>query len=179
MLTLHPPSNRERLTSMLAILLLSLSCVDAGHPVNVVLNNGRVSFAATAATARDILRAWACAGNVDIVNIDKVSGPELTLSLDDVPEEQALDMLLRANGGYLARRRANASSSVGSSQFDRIVVLQATAPANQIATSPAPATPTGPSVSQDDASFVVRRVIGPDGTPVPDDQEDAPPAPPR
>jgi hypothetical protein len=55
------------------------------------------------------------------VNADRILGGPLTLELTDLPEQQALDILLRAVSGYLAAPRpvpvANASV------FDRIVVM--------------------------------------------------------
>jgi len=48
-------------------------------------------------------------GQTRIVNVDRLSGPPVSIELTNVPEAQALDTLLRAVSGYLAapsRRRA-------------------------------------------------------------------------
>jgi hypothetical protein len=120
----------------------------------------------------------------------------LTLKLENVPEEQALDTLLRSVSGYLAQRRVTTAGS-SASTFDRIVILPApaaAAPATIAAPQPGargpnampvfpqaprPAAPPGmqppeaPSGIQQGPG--VTRLIGPDGRPVEDDQADAPP----
>ena len=48
-----------------------------------------------------ILAEWARRGRTTIVNGERVPGPPVTLELQDVPEQQALDIVLRSVSGYL------------------------------------------------------------------------------
>ena len=59
------------------------------------MQNGRVSLVAKDATVRQILAEWARVGQTKIVNVERVPGGPVTLELTNVPEAQALDVLLR------------------------------------------------------------------------------------
>jgi hypothetical protein len=98
--------------------------------VQLTIQNGHVSLVAREATVRQILAEWARVGQTKIVNGDRVPGGPVTLQLTDVPEQQALDILLRSVSGFVAAPRAIAIANA--SRFDRIVVMP---------TSSAPATP--------------------------------------
>jgi hypothetical protein len=176
-------------------------------PVQFAVGDGRVSLVAVNATAAQIFAAWSRAGGVLIVNAERIQGTLVTLTLENVPEEQALDTLLRPVSGYLARRRALATTT--GSMFDRIVILPTPAPPRPV-TSPAPTAPSAPTfrpagvfpqgqppntngipqpASQPGTAQApaapngiplgpgVTRLIGPDGQPVEDDQAGAPPTP--
>jgi hypothetical protein len=93
--------------------------------VQVTLQNGRVSIVAKDATVRQILTEWARVGQTQILNVDKIPGAPVTLELTNVPEAEALDVLLRSISGYMAAPRAVMAANV--SQFDRIVVMPTTA----------------------------------------------------
>lgn len=149
--------------------------------VQLSLRDGRLTLVAIDTTAARIFEAWSRIGGVQVLNAERMPATPLTLTIQDVPEEQALDTLLRAVTGYMARRRTTPAD--GTSIFDRIIILPTlagTRPATtaapaplapgRVATPPAsPATfPQGPGVG---------RLIGPDGQPMDDDQADAPPAP--
>jgi hypothetical protein len=168
--------------------------------VQLSLHDGRISIVADRATAAQILQAWGRQGDVTIVNADSVPAVPLTLRLDEMPEEQALDVLLRSAGGYLARRRESPASG---SVFDRIVITP-TASASTgnaqfgpPAAAPPPAAfpPPPPPVAMPASAGVaaqpsfpaaaappqgipvspgVVRLVGPDGQPLADDQGDAP-----
>ena len=57
-----------------------------------------------------------------MTGLEKLAGSPLTLELIDVPEKQALEILLRSVAGYIAAPRAvMASASV--SRFDRLALL--------------------------------------------------------
>jgi hypothetical protein len=126
----------------------------ASADVQLSMANGRVSIVATDATVRQILTEWARVGQTKIVNVERIPGGPLTLELTDVPEDQALDLLLRSVSGYLAAPRpmmvANAS------RFDRIIVMPTSAtprqPAAAVAsTAPPPMFNTMPQPADDDA----------------------------
>jgi hypothetical protein len=186
-----------RLFLPLLFLLGSTSLLRA-DTVQLSLHDGRVSIVADRATAAQILQAWGRQGGVTIVNVDSVPAVPLTLRLDDMPEEQALDVLLRAAGGYLARRR---ESPANGSVFDRIVITPtaSTAAGNAQFGAPAASAPAAVSPSAAPPLAVpasaagsaqpfpapaalpqgipvspgVVRLVGPDGQPLADDQGDA------
>jgi len=94
---------------------LTLSFGDAG-----------VTLKAQNVPVRTILTEWARLGGVTIVNGDGVVGPPVTLELENVPERQALDILLRSVSGYMLGSRL--ASTGGASQFDRILILPSSVP---------------------------------------------------
>lgn len=108
-----------------ALALVGFTCAAAAPTayadVQLSIGNGRVSLVAKDATVRQILSEWARIGQTKIVNVERIPGGPVTLELKDMPEDQALDLLLRSISGYLAAPRlmmvANAS------RFDRIVVM--------------------------------------------------------
>jgi hypothetical protein len=93
----------------------------ASAEVRVTVANGRVTIVAKDATLRQILAEWARVGQVKIVNLERIPGGPVTLELPDMPEAQALDVLLRSISGYIAAPREVAVANA--SQFDRIVVV--------------------------------------------------------
>ena len=74
----------------------------ASAEVQLSIQNGRVSLVAKDATVRQILTEWARVGQTKIVNVERIPGGPLTLELNNVPEQEALDILLRSISGYMA-----------------------------------------------------------------------------
>ena len=106
----------------LAVLLLSSALpVGAQQSVKLQFNGGQVTLSAQNAPIRVILAEWARLGGATIVNGDRVAGPPVTLELTDVPERQALDVVLRSVAGYMLAPRPVGKS--GASAFDRILIL--------------------------------------------------------
>ena len=93
--------------------------------VQLTMQNGRVSLVAKDATLRQILTEWARVGQTKIINVERVPGGPVSLEFQNLPEAQALDVLLRTVAGYLAAPRAVATANL--SVFDRIVVMPAAA----------------------------------------------------
>ncbi len=93
---------------------------DAGD-VKLQIRNGRITLQAQDATVREILAEWGRVGNVQIVNAEKVMGTPVTLELQDVPEAQALNIVLRSVSGYMAA--AKAQPTVTASIYDRVVIM--------------------------------------------------------
>jgi hypothetical protein len=88
----------------------------------LTFKDGRVTLKATDASLRQILNEWARLGQTRMTGLEKLTGSPLTLELVDVPEKQALEILLRSVAGYIAAPRAvMASASV--SRFDRLALL--------------------------------------------------------
>jgi hypothetical protein len=105
--------------------------------VKVAMQDGRVSIVAKDATLRQILTEWARVGQTKIVNVERIPGGPMTIELTNIPEQQALDLLLRSVSGYMTAPRAVADAHL--SQFDRVVVMPTSvAPRPAMAAQPAP-----------------------------------------
>ena len=146
----------------IAICLSLVAAGSASAEVKVTLNSGRVSIVAKDATLRQILTEWARVGQTKIVNVERIPGGPMTLELADVPEGQALDVLLRSISGYMAAPRATAIASL--SIFDRVIVMPTIAAPHPAVTAQAPA-----------PVFQQPQFAQP--TPPADDDADQPPAP--
>ena len=115
-----------------------LAASPAFADVKLTMGNGRVTLVAKDVTVRQILTEWARIGQTKIINLERIPGGPVSVELNDVPEAQALDVLLRSVAGYLtAPRRVDAANL---SLFDRIVVMPTSA-APRPAASAAPAPP--------------------------------------
>jgi hypothetical protein len=141
--------------SMLAVSLLAVS--PAAADVQVTMQDGKVSVVAKDATLRQIMAEWARVGQTKVINVDRIPGGPMTLELHGVPEDRALEILMRSLSGYLAAPRAIPSPTL--SKFDRIVVMPTVAaarqPAGAASATPAPVfqqTPTfqPPQVQQEE-----------------------------
>ena len=96
--------------------------------LKLTIGGGRVTLIAEGVPVRTILQEWARLGQSRIVNGEKVLGGPVTLRLVNVPEAQALDIVLRSASGYLAAPRP--VQMANASQFDRIVILATSRPTN-------------------------------------------------
>jgi hypothetical protein len=155
--------------------------VSAADDISLTIHDGRVTVTARDAAISDVLQAWSRAGGTTIVNGEQLRGTRVTVQLVDVPEEQALDVILRQTGGYIARKRATPVAS--GSGFDRVVIMARSSavppPAGPAAVAqPRIAEPEPPPPGEPAEPQSVERLIGPDGLPVPDDQDGVPPPPP-
>lgn len=120
-----------------AIVACLLTASAASADVQVLLNDGRVSIVAKDATVRQILAEWARVGQTKVVNVERIPGGPLTLELTNIPEGQALDVLLKSVSGYMAAPRQIAVGNL--SVFDRIIVMPTAAAAPRPAASAQPA----------------------------------------
>src|SRR6476619_1427577 len=93
----------------------------ASADVSLTMQNGRVSLVAKDATLRQILTEWARVGQTKIVNVERVPGGPVTLDLTDMPEAQALEIVLRSLSGYITAPRPVDVANL--SHFDRIIVM--------------------------------------------------------
>jgi hypothetical protein len=121
-----------------------LAFAPAAHAdVQFSLRNGRVTLVARDATLRQILAEWSRVGKIKVVNLERIPGGPLTLELRDVPEGEALDILLRTLSGYIAAPRTVVVADA--SMYDSISIMPTLAsPAvrtNGAAPGPAPFTP--------------------------------------
>src|SRR5688500_19644164 len=85
------------------------------------IQDGRVTLEAQNVPVRQILAEWARLGGAKIINGEKVAGAPVTLQLADVPERQALDIVLRSVSGYMLAARQTGTE--GLSAFDRLLIL--------------------------------------------------------
>jgi hypothetical protein len=139
----------------------------ASADVRLTMQNGRVSIVAKDATVRQILAEWARVGQTKIVNVDRIPGGPLTLELNNVPEGQALEVLLRSLSGYIAAPRSTDAPTL--SQFDRIIIMPTVASARPAPTSSAPP----PVFNQQQPPVYTPQVAVSDDEP--DDQRPTPP----
>jgi hypothetical protein len=108
----------------------------ASAEVQLSIRNGRLTLTARNATVREILAEWARVGRIRILNGERVPGGPITIQLTDVPEERALEVVLRSVSGYMAAPRRVATD--GASTFERILVLPTSAPPRQATVAPTP-----------------------------------------
>ncbi len=125
-----------RVLSVVAVLLCWVLPLRAQQLVELQFDAGRVTLSAQNVPVRVILAEWARLGGATIVNGERVAGPPVTIELTNVPEPQALDIILRSVAGYMIAPRRAGSNSV--SAFDRILILP---------TSAAPRNPPPPAVA--------------------------------
>jgi hypothetical protein len=113
---------------------------DAGE-LTVTIADGKATILAKDVPVRQILAEWARVGGTRMVNAEKIPGGPVTLQLVEVPEKEALDLLLRSAAGYLAAPRQ--PGTIGSSQYDRVMILATSRPP----ANPAPSTQPRPMVT--------------------------------
>ena len=109
------------LTLSAAALLLWTAQAAQAQQIDLRIENGLVTLDAENAPVSMILSEWARVGATRVVNGELVGGDPVTLQLDDVPEAEALDIVLRGAGGYVIAIRPVGGD--GASVFDRIMVL--------------------------------------------------------
>jgi hypothetical protein len=133
----------------LAALLCGMAVPASAGDLKLTMNGGRVTILANDVSVRQILQEWARVGHATVVNTDKLSGPNLTLQLIDVPEKDALDILLRSASGYIAAPRAMALA--GASMYDRVTIMATSQPpAATMASVPPPTFQRQPAPIEDD-----------------------------
>jgi hypothetical protein len=123
-------------TTILCVAAWLFAVATASADVRVTMQNGRVSIVAKDATVRQILMEWARVGQTKIVNVDRVPGGPMTIELTNVPEAQALEVLLRTLSGYITAPRPVEVENL--SHFDRIIIMPTLAAARPATSSPPP-----------------------------------------
>lgn len=164
----------------LQVLCLALAFGGQGPPaqtriVDLKFDSGRVWVTARRATLAQILAAWTRTGKTRFEGVEKApsQGP-VDVQLAGVFEEEALAILLRQAPGYTAIVRG--SPTPAESTFARVLIIGPKSAATPLS-APAPEPIPEPSepVPPPTPSVVVQPALGPDGLPIPDDQQDAPP----
>jgi hypothetical protein len=171
----------RRAVTAIALTAVMAVAADATASVQLTIRDSRVWLKAERATIAEILAEWSRVGSTQMVNTERITGPLLTLDLRGVPEMDALDVIMRSAGGFVAVSRTDDVEASGLSRFSRVVIVPSAAnggtrvAAAPATAAPAPAPPVtvrAPVTTESGA----QRLIGPDGQLVPDDQEDAPPS---
>ena len=135
---------------------LTVGASTAGAQVTLEFQEGKVRLQAQGVSVSQILAEWARRGRTTIVNGERVTGPAVTLEIQDTSEQQALDIVLRGVGGYLVAPRE--ATVAGASAFESIYIL----PTSSRPTNAAPLPPQQQQVQQQIQNF--------------DDDNDPPPA---
>jgi hypothetical protein len=125
---------------LLVVAGLLASTVPASAEFTLTIRDGQVTLIADNVTVRQILAEWARVGQTKIVNAEKLTGPPVTLRLENVPEQQALDILLRSSSGFMAAERAQYNPAA--SRYDRILVMP---PSTAVASAGGASRPSGPA----------------------------------
>jgi len=112
--------------ALTAAAFLSAAIPCAAGDLRLSMANGRVTLLARDVTVREILAEWARVGQARIINAEKIAGTPVTLELQDVPEAQALDTVLRSAAGYVMVPRV--AGAPGVSRYDRIMILASSRP---------------------------------------------------
>ena len=92
--------------------------------LKLAFTDGTVSIDAQDVTIRQILTEWSRLGKTRIVNLEGVASGPITMKLDNVPENVALDTILRAVPGYMAAPRS--AYLTNASVYDRILIMATT-----------------------------------------------------
>jgi hypothetical protein len=126
-----------RSRSIVAVLIVLLGASSASAQVlSLEFHDGRIRLTAENVPVSRILDEWARRGGTKIVNGERVPGAPVTLQLTDVPERQALEIVLRSAAGYMVLARDTITP--GASAFDKILVLPTTSRAPAAAAPPPP-----------------------------------------
>src|SRR3954465_2769526 len=149
--------------ALIAVAVFIAAASTASAEVRLTMQNGRVSLVAKDATIRQILGEWARVGQTRIVNMERVPGGPVTIELTNVPEGQALEVLLRTLSGYITAPRPVAAENL--SRFDRFILMPTLAAARPATSSPPP-----PTFQQQAPQFT-------QPPPADDDSDDERPAP--
>jgi hypothetical protein len=131
------PMSRRVLLAAAALVAAALPV--SAQSVSLTLREGRVTLVTQNATPAAILAEWSRLGQVKVVDAERVPGTPLTLRLENVPEREALDIVLRSAAGYIAAPRSQPVTG-SLSRFDKVLVM-ATSPGAASATKMATAAP--------------------------------------
>lgn len=114
----------------------------------MLFQNHRITLIARDMTVARILDRWSQIGGTVVVNGAAVRGGPVSLQLNDVPEREALEILLRSVDGYIVAERDD--DSAGASSISKILILPVSASTRERAPSISAAfDPAGSAASVD------------------------------
>ena len=142
--------------------------VCAADELELTIREGRVRLIASGAPLGDVLAEWERAGGTRFVDAGGLDTVPVSLHLVDVPETEALRLLLRPAAGYLAVPRTPRVS--GASMYDRVKVL---AVRSRSALPRSVAAPRAAATAAGDSGAGLRADDLGNGTPPPELSEEA------
>ena len=154
----YTDSSHMKINIALAFSILGViaAAPTASAQVQLTMQGGHVTLSAKDATIRQILAEWERVGETKVVNGERSPGGLFTLELPDMPEQQALDIILRSASGVLFAPRTEAAAG-NVSNFAQIILMP-----------PSIAPPPPPVLGLDAGAASVRAADGlPAAAPVP------------
>jgi hypothetical protein len=138
---------RWRLRSVLVLVAaLAWAAPAAAQSVTLKFRDGLVTLVAENASIRQILAEWTRLGGTRFVDADRVSSAPVTLELVDVPERQAIDVLLRDVSGYIAAARQSAPGASALASVFIVPTSSVPRPLAAVSSSPPVAAPGPPTL---------------------------------
>jgi hypothetical protein len=135
---------KQFLCLVVGLAIFGTAAAASAGELSVKIANGRATIIAKDVPVRQILAEWARVGDTKLVNAERVAGGPVSLELVDVPEKEALDILLRTAAGYIAAPRP--ANLAGASQYDRVIILATSRAPAATASMPPPAAFGRPAV---------------------------------
>jgi hypothetical protein len=108
------------------LLAIAIAAPAGAAGLRMSIGDGVVSIDAEDVTIRQILAEWARLGKTRVINLEGVASGPITIKLERVPENVALDIILRTVPGYMAAPRVEYAANA--SMYDRILIMSATSP---------------------------------------------------
>ena len=112
-----------RTIAIAAALAAAAAAPATAGELEMAFGAGRVTVVATDVPLAVILDEWARLGGTRFVDADALAVPPVSVRMVDAPEREALRVLLRPAGGYVASSRPDPPA--GASTFDRVLILAA------------------------------------------------------
>ena len=145
----------------------------AAGELRLSIANGRVTLVAQDVTIKQILDEWSRVGQTKVVGAERLPGTPISIELQNVAESRALESLLRAASGYIAKPRVVAAG-MSASTYDAILIMPASrAPAVSNAPPPFNARPQPqmvmPNIVDDDVE-TPSPIMPPGSVPAPPQQ---------
>lgn len=141
---------------------LAGAAAPAAAELKLSFDAGRVTVVASDVPLAAILATWEQVGHTRFVAADSLPARPVSVHMENVPEREALRVLLRAAGGYIAAPRgaAPAAGQPGRSAFAQVLIM----PAGRARARPAGAgsAPFEPPARRSDFRFSTPGAPGPD-----------------
>ena len=123
------------MANLTAVLTLSIAAVlaavpAAGQTADVSFDAGRVTITAHEAPLAAVLGAWERHGGSQFVGAGRLPDRPVSVQLVDVPEREALRVLLRSAAGYVAIPKA--AGAAGGSAYERVLIMAETTAARRL-----------------------------------------------
>ena len=140
---------------------LAGAAAPAAADLELSFDAGRVTVVASDVPLAAVLAAWEQVGHTRFVAADSLPARPVSVHMANVPEREALRVLLRAAGGYIATPRAGAPTAgqAGRSAFAQVLIMP---PGRPRASAGAGSAPFEPPAGRADLGFSTPGAPGPD-----------------